>query len=131
CSVDPVAVPACSEVRNLGRRALAERAGLLAYQRPPAIYARGDQTLWPAAWLHTEAEGAVGATSPGELTAHIAVNSSQKFELWLYGSFDRGFEASVDGSRVGEVSNQLFISPGYARVGDSFLEGGVHPIVLT
>src|SRR5262249_31120556 len=50
CSVRPEAVPPCAQIQDLGRRALAAHAQLLAYQRPVPIVLRGSETRWPAAW---------------------------------------------------------------------------------
>jgi hypothetical protein len=103
----------------------------VAYQRPEAIYARGDETRWPGPWIHNAESRSLGATTPGQLIAHIAVNSSQRYELWLWGSFDRGFEVSVDGQRVGEAKDEPYIVPGYTHVADLFLESGAHTFALT
>src|SRR5207245_10402487 len=52
CSVDPVAVPPCTQIRSLGRRALTEHAQLLAYQHPAPIVTRGDESAWPGACIN-------------------------------------------------------------------------------
>ncbi len=131
CSINPVGTPPCSEVEALGRRAATLQGQLVAYQRPAPIVARGDQVLWPAGWLHEAEERTLVPTFPGTATSHIAVARSEPYELWLGGSFARGFEVSVDGRHVGTVRNQLLAFSGYVRVAKVFLEAGVHTIQLT
>ena len=106
CSVNPVATPPCAQIRSLASQALREHARLVAYQRPAPIVARGDQTLWPGVWFHDRAEHSLTPTAPGKAISHIAVASSQSYELWLGGSFTRGFEVSVDGRYVGSVKDR-------------------------
>ena len=131
CSVDPVAIPSCALVRGLGRRALAEHARLLAYQRAAPIVARGDETLWPGAWVHNLQAHTLTPKTPGDAVTHIALAVSQRYELWLGGSFARGFEVSVDGRRVGTVSDELSAFGGYVHVADLPLQAGVHTFTLT
>ena len=145
CSLNPVAVPACSEVRSLGRRALADHARLIAYQRPEPITVRADSSVRPAAWIHQVPERTIVPTTPGQLVAQIAVAGPQNYELWLDGNFARGFIVSVDGRRVGRVSNELSGFgglhngvpgltagfTGWVEVADLSLAPGVHRFVLT
>ncbi len=131
CPTSPVGTPPCPQIEALGRKALAENGLLLAYQRPAPIVARGDQTLWPAKWLHYSAEHTLVPTTPGRAVSHIALASGERYELWLGGAFSRGFEVSVDGHSVGSVKNQLRGIGGYAHVADMYLKPGVHTITLT
>jgi hypothetical protein len=131
CSVNPVATPSCALVRGLARRARREDARLVAYQRAAPIVARGDQTQWPAAWSHNAEERSLSPTTPGSAVAHIIVASTQTYGLWLDGTFDRGFEVSVDGHPVGGVKNQLAGFSAYVQIANVFLTSGVHTFVLT
>ena len=131
CSVNPVATPPCASVLSLGRRAQKEHARLVAYQRAAPIVARADQTVWPGGWYHDPEAHTLAPTSPGQVVAHIAVESSQRYELWLGGSFGRGFEVSVDGKPVGTVKDELSSFDSYVEVADLFLSAGVHTFVLT
>ena len=130
CSVNPVAVPSCSEIEEIADRAEAANGNLLANIRPAPIVARGDETLWPAPWYHDPAGHTITANTPGELTAKIIVDSSQAYELWLGGGFPRGFEVSVDGRSLGSVENELLPLGGYTPVGEVFLNRGVHEFRL-
>jgi hypothetical protein len=117
-------------VLGIARRASAEHARLLAYQRPAPIVARGDQTLWPGRWIHDAAGRALIPTAPGAAVSHIAVASAQRYELWLGGSFSRGFQVRVDGRHVGAVKDELASIDGYTPVADVFLKPGVHTFSL-
>jgi hypothetical protein len=131
CSVDPVATPPCAQIEALGRRAGRLRARLVGYQRSAPIVARGDQLLWPAAWVHDPAAHTLAPTVPATALGHIAVAVSQRYELWLGGSFGRGFRLSVDGHAAGAVKDELSAFGGYVHVADLELSAGVHSFALT
>jgi hypothetical protein len=124
-------VPACARVHALAARAQSEGASLVAYARPEPIVARGDQTLWPGRWYHDTLAHKLTPTTAGHAIAHIAVASDQRYELWLGGSFTRGFEITVDGRYAGGVEDMLSAINGYARVADMRLAPGVHTFRLT
>jgi hypothetical protein len=131
CSVNPVAVPSCAQVRELAGRAELKNADLLAYSRPEPVVARADETLWPGAWFYDPASHTLTANTPGKLVSHIAVADTQRYELWLGGSFSRGFEVGVDGSELGDVKDELSSLGGYIHVGDPYLTAGVHTFTVT
>ena len=115
----------------LGRQALSLNAHLLAYQRPAPIVLRGDKTLWPRGWIHNEQTHSLTPTFPGKATSEIAVPSAGTYELWLGGSFARGFEVSVNGVYVGTVENQLSSVDGYIHLIDLPLGGGRYDFAFT
>lgn len=131
CSVNPIAVPNCARVRDLARQAEGESAELLAYERPEPIVARADETLWPGTWYYDPNGHTLTANTPGKLVSHIAVADTQRYELWLGGSFSRGFEVGVDGSELGDVKDELSSVGGYVHVGDPYLTAGVHTFTIT
>jgi hypothetical protein len=131
CSVNPVATPPCRQILGLARQALTAHARLLAYQRPAPIVARGDQTVWPAAWAHNSEERALAPTAPGQAIARIAVANGQRYELWVAGSFDRGFDVSVDGVHVARIKDQLSIFQSFFHIADVYLGPEVHTVTLT
>jgi len=140
-----VAIPPCSQIRTLGLKAQAQQAQLVAHQRAAPIVVRADETVWPDAWIHQAEERALIPTTPGQVVAHIAVASTQTYELWLDGDFARGFIVSVDGRHVGRVRNALAgfgglrNGPltltagftGYVHVANLPLTSGVHTFVLS
>jgi hypothetical protein len=131
CSGNPVATPPCRQILSLGRRARAEGAQLLAYQRAEPIVVRADESTWPGTWIHELASRTLIPTTSGQLVSHISVASSQNYGIWLDGSFTRGFEVSIDGRPVGEVKNELAAFSGYVQLTTVFLTAGVHTFVLT
>jgi hypothetical protein len=131
CSMNPVVVPSCAVVQRIARRAAGEGATLVAYQHPKPTALRGDEVRWPAAWFHGVEEHTLVPTASGSAIAHIRVASAQRYELWLGGSFQRGFEVSVDGRQVGTVHNELNVFGEYVPVADVFLTPGVHTLTFT
>jgi hypothetical protein len=131
CSVNPIATPPCKQVQGLARRALREHAQLVAYSRPAPIVVRGDQTLWPISWFHEVESHTLIPTTPGRAVSHIAVAEGQRYEMWLGGSFARGFEVSVDGERLGKIKDELSSFNGWVPVTDVFLAPGVHTFTFT
>lgn len=131
CSIAPAAVPSCSMVRRLGSDARTVGGRLVAYERPNPIVARGDQVVWPAGWYHDAAARTLTPNRPGTAVAHISITVGRVFELWLGGSFARGFNVSVDGRHVGTVTNQIFNVDGYVPVARIRLTAGVHRIDIT
>ena len=131
CSVAPASVPPCALVRGLGREAAAVGGRLVAYSQPDPIVVRADQLLWPAAWYHNAAAHTLTPDSPGTALAHVRITAARTFELWLGGSFARGFRVSVDGHHVGSVSNEIFDINGYALIARVRLSAGVHTIAIT
>jgi hypothetical protein len=135
CPVAPAGVPPCSQVHSLAQTAAADGAQLRAYERTNPIVVRGTQTQWGPGW----AEGASGAdtlvpaAAGATATAHINIPYGVKgWELWIGGSFDRGFVVAVDGHRIGAVANQLEPTGGYAQVGPRLTLGpGVHTVTVT
>jgi hypothetical protein len=133
CSINPVAIPPCAEIHSLARRALAENAQLVAYQRPEPIGVRGDQALWPGMWAHAAEQRVLTASTAGRAVSHIVVPRGEHYEVWLNGSFDRGFDVSVDGEHLGTVKNELalFNQMAYVHLANPFLEPGVHTFAFT
>ncbi|HEY2282994.1 MAG TPA: hypothetical protein VGH60_05520 [Solirubrobacteraceae bacterium] len=131
CSANPAAVPQCTQIERLGATAAREHAEMVAYQRPQPIVARGDQTRWPAPWGHDPASRTLFPNEPGTAIAQINVFGNQRYELWLSGSFSRGFEVSVDGRFLGRVKDELLDIGEYAPVADVYLTPGVHVFALT
>ena len=73
----------------------------------------------PAAWVHESRSAHAHPQDPGRRGHAISpLAVSQRYELWLGGSFARGFEVSVDGRQVGTVSDELSAFRGYVHVAD-------------
>jgi hypothetical protein len=135
CSIQPAAVPACPTLTALGRTAQQDGGTLLAYERANPIVLRGTDTRWPGTWnSDAAAEGSITPTTPGTAYAHVSIPTGpHRYQLWLGGSFTRGFVVSVDGHRIGSISDQQNpFGAGYNEVGSPLvLKAGVHTIALT
>jgi hypothetical protein len=133
CSIQPAAVPACSKVKALARRAAADGGELLAYERTNPIVLRATQTSWPRAWSADTIGGSLEPTTAGTAVAHVELPTGpHRYQLWLGGSFARGFKVSVDGHYLGSVANELNNIGDYNQVGPAITLGaGVHTIAIT
>ena len=134
CPIAPAAVPQCSQVMALGRTASADHAQLLAYERVNPIVVRATQTTWGNGWASDATSGTLVPTAAdATAVAHVNVPYGVRgWQLWLGGSFDRGFSVTVDGRRIGSVSNELNSIAAYDRVGVPITLGpGVHTIAVT
>ena len=131
CSIDPVSIPSCPQIRGFARTASARHAHLLAYQRAAPTVTRGDEVLWPGTWNHEPAGHSLEATTPGTAIGHIAISSTQNYELFLDGSFGRGFEVRVDDRKVGKVKDHLSGFLSSIPVANVFLTAGVHKFEYT
>jgi|GEM_PF-421624 hypothetical protein len=133
CAIQPAAVPRCKRVLALGREAARDGGELLAYERADPIVLRATQTSWPLEWIANSAAGSLEPTAPGTALAHISLPTGpHRYQLWLGGSFARGFQVTVDGRYLGAVSNELNNIGDYNEVGLPItLRPGVHTIALT
>jgi hypothetical protein len=131
CALNPVSVPSCPQIHVFAQRAANEHAHLLAYQRAAPDVVRGDEVRWPAAWLHEPNSHSLLATTPGTAVGGIAIPTTQTYELFLGGSFGRGFEVKVDGHKIATVKDQLTGFLSYIPVAKLHLTRGVHHFEYT
>jgi hypothetical protein len=138
CPIAPASVPPCTEVTSLAATAAHDDAELRAYQRTNPIVLRATQTQWPGFWADDHdstgaPEDTLTPTGPGSAVAHIEIpHGVTDYQLWLGGSFARGFEVSVDGHHIGGVADQLDPPGVYEMVGKPLTLGpGVHTITVT
>ena len=136
CPIAPAAVPSCQQVLSLAATAASDGGELRAYVRPNPVVLRATDTQWSATgWIadttfgHSLTPTAAGATATAHLVfPHRAVG----YQLWLGGSFARGFDVAVDGHPVGSVSDALDPVGAYERVGTPMtLAAGTHSITIT
>ncbi len=134
CPIAPASVPLCSAVMALGRTATTHDAELLAYERVNPIVLRATDTTWGNGWSADPTSGTLVPTAANATAvAHVNIPYGvHGWQLWLGGSFDRGFSVTVDGRRIGSVSNELNPIGAYERVGVPLTLGpGVHTIAVT
>jgi hypothetical protein len=120
CPIAPASVPQCSQVGALARTAQRDHAVLRAYERTNPIVVRGTTMHASAAgWSADPSSGILTATAGGATASvefHIPYGV-KGWQLWLGGSFARGFDVTVDGRPVGSVVDQLDPIGAYERVG--------------
>jgi hypothetical protein len=132
CSVEPVGTASCTQVRSIAAFAASHHATLVAAERPPNVYVRGSEIPdLPVGWGLAPDAQSIAALTPGQVSVQLKVDTTQRYELWLGGSFGRGFEVSLDGHRVGRVENDLAMILEGAPVADIELAPGIHTITLT
>lgn len=137
CAIKPAAVAPCPEVLSLARLASQDGGELLAYERVNPIVLRGTQTVRPASWYEDYDSGgpedALTATTPGTAVAHVTLrHAARRYQLWLGGSFARGFVVRIDGHLVGSISDELNNLGDYNQVGGPLvLAPGTHTITVT
>jgi hypothetical protein len=132
CPIAPAAVPSCTQVHALARSAADADGELVAYERTNPIVARTTQlqyvgTDWYAAPGEIAPVGS-GAKATWRLELPHAIAG---YQLWLGGSFQRGFTVTVDGRRIGSVADALDPVGAYERVGAPLrLAAGAHTITV-
>jgi hypothetical protein len=134
CPIQPAAVPACTQVHALAATASEDHGELLTYQRTnPIVVRASDLSFDPSKWYASRpnlgpALGAAGARATWQLRLPHAISG---YQLWLGGTFSRGFEVTVDGRRIGDISDALDPVGAYERVGAPLdLSAGSHTITV-
>ena len=134
CAIAPATVPSCSKVLGLAATAAADHGELVAFARPNPIVVRGTDTQWSSGWDAYPPSGTLTPITGGaSATAHIVIpHGVSGYQLWLGGSFARGFTVSVDGRRTGAIADALDPVGAYERVGSPLtLRPGTHAITIT
>jgi hypothetical protein len=128
-SIDPAAVPSCTDVLSVSQQA--QRAGgvLATVLRPSApIVLDLSQAQHPPGWT---ADGdTLVANSSGTVTMTTSVPAPGRYGLWLGGSFRRTLTATVDRHAVSSVSDQLNNDGQWTPLGAATLRVGTHTITL-
>jgi hypothetical protein len=134
CPVAPAAVPVCSQVRALAATAASDDGELLAYERTnPLVVRASDTDYTPSDWIiNAPSIGPVAADAGATATWTLKLSHAiADYQLWLGGTFSRGFDVRVDGSRIGSISDALDPVGAYERVGAPLrLAAGTHTIVV-
>jgi hypothetical protein len=124
-------VPSCQEVRRLGRVARRMDARL-AYSPAPRTYSMlPTESAFPPRWFVDPTEGHVlRPRGPGKIQDSVVVASPGTYDVWVMGSFARGYEVLVDSRPVGVAKDHLSGRGQYAHLGGVELERGRHVIRL-
>jgi hypothetical protein len=131
CPVRPVAVPPCSLVRELARKARRLGGELIAYEAPAPLVVRADRLTRPSTWSSDPGLHTLNPSAPGTSLVRLTVKRAGAYQLWLGGSFSRGFGVSIDGRPLGSVRNELANINAYVYTGSAWLQPGLHTVRLT
>jgi len=130
--VEPGAVPRCTEVLRLARRAGGPGTELVAAAagQPPLALPLGS-----ARYSGGLAPSSAGSTylepsGSGELAIEVEVPRPGRYELWLGGSLRPSARLSVDGEEVGELRQQLNTPGNYLDFGVLQLQAGTHRVAV-
>jgi hypothetical protein len=118
-------VPNCREVQSIGRSA--RRMGArLAYSRAPRAYRMiPSESAFPPRWFVDGSEAHIlRPRGPGQVVDSVVVREAGTYQLWISGSFARGYDVSVDGRRVGAARGSLSGRGQYLHVADVNLDRG-------
>jgi len=127
---EPTAIPRCTAVRRLARRAGPD-GRLAAAARPPARVVPLTRTRRPAGWGRAgDGRNRLLPRGSGTIRARISVPAADRYDVWLGGSVRSSLELTIDGSRVGSVRHQLNNSGQYIRLGRARLSRGSHEVSL-
>src|SRR3954447_6910569 len=126
------ALPPCGLVRRLGRLASRDGGAPAAAVRAPAVIGDLGRASRPASWV---AYGGPPAqiTPHGEGSAELRMEVPREgdYDVWVQGSFGRGVEVSVDGTRVGgDARDERSFSGQWIRFGVRHLVAGAHRVTV-
>jgi hypothetical protein len=124
-------VPSCREVGRIAQTA-ASRGAQLAYSpAPQASAVLPAQSAFPPNWFVDGAEGHIlRPRGPGKVEDSTVINEPGMYDLWIMGSFGRGYEVWLDGRPVGGIEHHLNGRGQYGYVATVDLEAGRHVATL-
>ena len=130
--LDRGSLPNCRDVRSLARQARAS-GGRLAYVPTPETYSFvPSQTAFPPTWFVDPSEGHIlRPRGPGKIQDSVDVRVPGTYDVWVMGSFGRGFDVRVDGTEVGRVRHHLNGRGQYQHAGSIELDRDRHIVELS
>jgi hypothetical protein len=133
CPIAPASMPSCQQVHSLATSAAAHDGELLAYERTNPYVVRAASTSYVSSQWYGQAPDIAPAVSGASATWHLTLaHAVSGYQLWLGGSFMRGFTVSVDGRAIGDAADQLNPIGAYVPVGEPLsLAAGAHAITVT
>ena len=102
----PVAVPACADVRRLAALAAGRHGTLVAAERAPAQTVDLTQSTYPPTW-QAGAGGTLVPHGAGTATATVSIPANGTYGFWVGGSFRDHLTLAVDGRSLGSATGQL------------------------
>ena len=124
-------IPKCRDVRTFARRAREMNARLAYSPAPDTSSILPTQTTIPPGWFIDPTEGHVlRPRGPGTIHDTTRIDQPGSYDVWVMGSFGRGYDVLVDGRRIGEVSHHLNGRGQYDHAGRVELDRGRHSVTL-
>ena len=124
----PAAVPSCDAVLELAGKAGV--TSLATVERPPAVVVTlGAVATVPRGW-GADSSGYLVPGGAGTVQVPVRVPATDRYGLWLAGSFRDQLEVLVDGNRVETIRNQLNNGDQYTPIGSAELSPGSHSVTL-
>ena len=120
---DAASVPACGELRRLGRVAEREGGRVVAAVRPTSIVVPLNAERLRPSWPPLDAE-AVLPNEPDTALLDVPVPAGGAYNVWLGGSFGRGVEVSVDGTPIGRLRDERQHAGQFLPAGSAELSAG-------
>jgi hypothetical protein len=127
--LDPNGVPACSDVRRLGRIAATAHGTLLASERPDAVVVPLSAGARPPNWA-LDSDATVVPHGSGVMSVRVQVPATGTYGVWLGGSFRGTVSISADTTAVGSQTAQLSESGQAVPFGSVALSKGLHVFAI-
>src|SRR5215212_3385658 len=129
--IQPGAVPPCAEVRRMAQTAEAGQAVLAAVPRARPVVALPARAPHPRGWrAELVNPPLLYPRQGGSVQLEVHVGTPGRYDVWLGGSFGRGFDVSLDGKPMQAARFELNNEGQYVRLGQVTLGRGTHPAVL-
>jgi hypothetical protein len=115
----------CTDVRRLAAAARKAHASLAYSPAPKPLLIDPTKTAFPPGWFVDPTESFVlRPRGPGKIQDSVVVFRPGRYDVWIEGSFARGYTVYVDGKKVGDMKDQLSGRDEYGFVGSVSLEPG-------
>jgi hypothetical protein len=89
------------------------------------------RSSFPPAWFVDSAEGQIlRPVGPGKIVDSTYVPEPGRYEIWIEGSFGRGYDVWVDSRKVGRIDRQLSGRDEYGYVATTKLGRGRSVVML-
>ena len=120
----------CRTLAALSRRPRAARQVAFS-DAEPVLTIIPAQTAFQPGWFVDPTDGwTLRPVGPGKIVDSVVVLRPGTYDLWIEGSFGRGYEVLVDGHPIGRIEYELNGRGAWSRVGDVLLSPGRHVVTL-
>jgi hypothetical protein len=128
--IEPVGVPACSDVKRLAGVAASAHGSLLASERPQALVVPLSAAARPPTWT-PDPDGTVVPHGSGAMFVRVHVPAAGTYGVWLGGSFRDKVSIAVDATPVGSQTGQFSENGQAVPFGSVRLSKGLHIFTIS